>query len=80
MPKTLTIRVNEDTYTAFTKHAKAENRTLANFIENAVQRHIREQEFADDLEMAEIFANEQLVARLKKGSRDGKRRKGVLVG
>jgi uncharacterized protein (DUF1778 family) len=80
MPKTLTIRVNEDTYTVFAKHAKAENRTLANFIEHAVKVHIREQEFADDLEMAEILANEQLVARMKKGSRDGKRRKGGLVG
>lgn len=80
MPKTLTIRVDDDTYTTFAKHAKAENRTLANFIEQAVKIHIREQEFADDLEMAEIRANEQLVERMKKGSRDGKRRRGVVIG
>jgi PHD/YefM family antitoxin component YafN of YafNO toxin-antitoxin module len=72
--------VDEETYHSFSKRAKAENRTLANFIENAVKVHIREQEFADDLEMAEILANENLVERLKAGSRDAKRRRGTLVG
>lgn len=80
MPKTLTLRVDEETYAAFVKHAKAENRSVANFIENAVKTHIQEHEFVDDVEMAEILANERLVARLKRGSREARRRKGRVVG
>jgi hypothetical protein len=40
---------------------------------------LHEQQFADDGEMAEILANEKLVARLKKGSRDARNRKGRFV-
>jgi len=80
VPKTLTLRVDEETYAAFVKRAKAENRSVANFIENAVKTHIQDHEFVDDVEMAEILANERLVARLKRGSREARRRKGRLVG
>lgn len=80
MPKTLTIRIDDKTYTAFAKRAKAENRSLANFIETAVKAHIQESAFVDDSEMADILANEQLVDRLRRGSRDVKRKRGTLVG
>ena len=80
MPKTLTIRIDDKTYVAFSKKAKAENRSLANFIETAVKAHIQESAFVDDSEMAEILANERLVERLRKGSRDAKRKKGALIG
>ena len=56
MPKTLTIRIDDKTYSAFAKRAKAENRSLANFIETAVKAHIQESAFVDDSEMAEILA------------------------
>jgi predicted CopG family antitoxin len=80
MPKTLTLRVDDETYEAFVKRAKAENRSVANFIESAVKRHIQEHDFVDDVEMAAILANERLVERLKRGSREAKQRKGNLVG
>ena len=80
MPKTLTIRVDDKTYDAFAKRAKGENRSVANFIENAVKSHIQEQDFADDVEMAEILANDRLVERLKRGSQEARRKKGTLVG
>ena len=80
MPKTLTLRIDDETYRAFAKRAKAENRSLANFIETAVKEHIRESVFVDDSEMAEILSNEGLVERLKKGSRDARRKKGALIG
>jgi predicted CopG family antitoxin len=80
MPKTLTLRVDEETYRTFVKMAKTENRSVANFIETAVKAHILESAFVDDTEMAEILADERLTERLKKGSRDAKRMKGVLVG
>lgn len=80
MPKTVTIRIDDDTYRSFTKRAKAENRSLANFIETAVKEHIRERDFVDDSEMAEILANEELVRRLRKGSRDVARKRGAMIG
>jgi len=80
MPKTLTLRIDEETYKTFVKRARAENRSLSNFIETAVKEHIRECDFADDSEMAEILANERLVERLKKGYKNAQSRKGTLIG
>jgi len=80
VPKTVTIRINDETYRSFVKRAKAENRSLANFIETAVTEHIRECDFADGSEMAELLANEELVRRLRKGSGDAKRKKGAMIG
>jgi predicted CopG family antitoxin len=80
MPKTVTIRIKDDTYRSFVKRAKTENRSLANFIETAVKERIRERDFVDDFEMAELLANEELVRRLRKGSGDAKRKKGTMIG
>ena len=80
MPKTLTIRIDDKTYSAFAKRAKAENRSLANFIETAVKAHIEESAFVDDSEMAEILANERLLDRMRKGSTDAKRKRATLIG
>ncbi len=77
MPKALTLRVDDDTYDAFVRRAKAENRSVANFIENAVKTHIHDHDFVDDVEMAEILANDRLVERLKRGSKEARRRKGT---
>ncbi len=80
MPKTVTLRVDDETYKAFLKRARAENRPLSNFIEHAVKTHIQEQEFVDDSEMAGILADERLVERLRRGSRDATKRKGTVIG
>ncbi len=80
MAKTLTIRVDDKTYATFVKKARAENRSVANFIETAVQAHIRETEFVDDAEIAEILGNERLRERLRQGSKDAKKRRGALIG
>lgn len=80
MPKTLTLRIDDKTYRSFMKRAKSENRSLANFIETALKEHIRESDFVDDSEMAEILANERLVERLRKGSKNAKSKKGTMIG
>lgn len=80
MPKTLTLRIDDETYRIFVECAKLENRSVANFIENTVKERIREQAFVDDYEMAGILADERLVRRLKKGSRDAKEKKGRMIG
>lgn len=80
MPKTLTLRVDDETYETLAKKANLENRSIANFIENAVKERIREEEFMDDYEMESILADKQLVQRLKKGSIDASRKKGKMIG
>ena len=80
MAKTVTIRIDEATYREFSRRAKAQNRPLSNFITTAVKERMQETDFADDVEMADILANEQLVARLRKGSVDARRRKGTMIG
>lgn len=79
MPKTLTLRLDDETYATFARAAKAERRSLANLIETAALRHLDESHFADDAEMAGIFSDRELLARLKAGSADAKRRKGRFV-
>ena len=76
MPKTVTLRLNDSVYEAFVEAARAENRPLSNLIETAALAKIREQQFADDLEMAEIMANRDLIKRIKQGSKDAKAMRG----
>jgi len=79
MPKTVTLRLSDETYTTFLEAAKAENRSLSNLIETAALSKVREQQFADDVEVAEIMANEELMKRIKKGSQEARLRKGSFV-
>ncbi len=79
MSKTITLRLDEATYEEFKEAARAENRPLSNLIETAALAQVREQQFVDDAEMAEILENESLLNRLKAGSRDASRRKGAFV-
>lgn len=79
MAKTLTLRVDEETYTKLAEAAASEGRSIANLIQTAAVEHLRDQQFADDAEMAEIEASERLVARLKRGSRDARARRGRFV-
>jgi predicted transcriptional regulator len=79
MTKTVTLRLKDEIYNAFLEAAQAENRPLSNLIETAALSKIREQQFVDDVEMAEILANRDLLKRIQKGSREAKLRKGRFV-
>jgi predicted transcriptional regulator len=79
MPKTVTLRLDDETYRSFVRRAKSDDRALANFIEKAVKQHIRESDFADDTETSEIVANQSLVRRMKRGSGDARRKLGNLA-
>jgi len=79
LPKTVTMRLDDETYRTFVRAAKSEGRSLANLVEIAALRHIQEESFADDTEMAEILSRPALVKRLKAGSRDARRRRGRFV-
>ena len=79
MSKTVTLRLKEDVYKIFAEAAQAENRSLSNLIETAALNKVREQQFVDDAEMAAILADENLVARIKQGSKEAKTQKGRFV-
>ena len=79
MAKTVTLRLDDEVYEELREAAEAENRPLSNLIETAALARIRELQFVDDAEMAEIFGNERLIERLKVGSKQARRRKGRFV-
>ena len=79
MSKTVTLRLDTQVYEELKEAARSENRPLSNLIETAALAKIREQQFVDDAEMAEILEDEALVRRLKAGSRQAKKRQGSFV-
>ena len=79
MHKTVTLRLKDDVYKIFAQMAKAENRSLSNLIETAALKNIRERQFVDDVELAEILSKEDLLERLKEGSIEARQSKGRFV-
>lgn len=79
MARTLTLRLDDESYRLFAEAARAENRSIANLIQTAALLRLREEQFVDDAEMAEIAANERLLERLEAGSRDARARRGRFV-
>lgn len=79
MSKTVTLRLDDETYRLFHRLAKDDNRPLSNFIETATKRYIEQCEFADEFEMAEIKANKQLNSTIRRGHRDAAARRGRFV-
>jgi predicted transcriptional regulator len=77
--KVVTLRLDDEVYEDLKEAAVAERRTLPNLIETAALAKVREEQFVDDAEMAEILADERLVERPRAGSRDARARKGHLV-
>ena len=56
MPKTITMRVNDETYKTFANHAEAEKRSISTFIEMAALQYTKESEFVDIEEMGDMIA------------------------
>jgi hypothetical protein len=79
MPKTATLRLDDDVYEEFREAAADDDRPISNLIETAALRGLREQQFVDDAEMVEILANDRLVARLREGFAQARARQGRLV-
>ncbi|MDZ7581596.1 MAG: CopG family transcriptional regulator [Deltaproteobacteria bacterium] len=79
MSKTVTLRLKEDVYKVFLEAARAENRSISNLIETAALHKVRELQFVDDAEMAEILSDENLVIRIKRGSKEAADRQGRFV-
>ena len=79
MSKTITLRLDDETYRTFADAARADGRSLANLIQRAALLKIQEEQFVDDAEMAEILANASLMERLREGSEEVRNRQGRFV-
>lgn len=76
MAKTVSLRIDEKLYSSLKTHAEAENRSISNFIETATRRYIEEAEYADDFEMESILSEEDLIKRIRRGTRDAENNRG----
>ena len=76
MPKTVTLRLDDEVYRRFRALADADNRPLSNFIETAALRYIENEQFVDAFEMDEIRGNRDLNESLQRGVRDAEARRG----
>ncbi len=66
MSKTVTIRLDEDTYQLIRHAAQGQMRSIANFIEYATISYLTEEASVSDEEMAEILSDAELVSSLKR--------------
>ena len=80
MPKTVTLRLSEESYKKLSKAAREDNRSISNLIETLAIRQLEEGDLVDVFEMEDILTNERLLRRLKKGHEDARLKKGRLVG
>ena len=79
MAKTVTLRLRDDVYEELREAAVAERLSLSNLVETAALAWIREAQFVDDEEVAQILSDDALIKRLKTGSQQARRHKGRIV-
>ena len=80
MPKTITLRLSDESYEKFLRVAAEDNRSIANLIETLALRRLEEDALVDDFEMQEIFSSDRLIKKLQKGHDDAVMKKGRMVG
>ena len=80
MAKTITIRIDDDTYEMFRKAADGKRRSISNFIEYAAVSYITGEAYVSNGEMRDILADQALVKSLRKGLDDVKKGRYTVVG
>ena len=59
MPKTITVRIDDNVYELFKKAAAGQKRTISNYLEYATLNYLIGDSIVSDLEMDEIMAFEK---------------------
>lgn len=80
MAKTITMRVDEDTYKLIKTAADGDRRSISNFIEYATIAFLAEDSFVSDNEMADILKDENLLQSFKKGKKEIEEGKYQIIG
>ncbi len=70
MPKTITLRLDDKTYSLIRKAAEGERRSISNFIEYATIAYLAEDTLVSEEEMQEIVNDAELMADLHQGKSD----------
>ena len=79
MPKTITIRLDDETYELIRSAARGQMRSIANFVEYATISHLTEEAFVSDEEIEQIMSDNELVQTLKKARTDVKTKRYTVV-
>jgi len=77
--KTITVRIDDDTYKILKKAADGERRTISNFVENATLAYLTNEIYVSDYEMNEILNDAKLVSGIRKGLDDAGKGKFKVV-
>ena len=80
MSKTVTIRLDEDTYELIRHAAQGQMRSISNFIEYATISYLTEEASVSDEEMAEILSDTELISSLKRARSEVSGSKYQVVG
>jgi uncharacterized protein (DUF1778 family) len=70
MSKTITIRLDDDTYKMIKSAAQGQMRSISNFVEYATVSYMTDEAFVSDEEMEQIIADTDLVRTLKNARTD----------
>lgn len=70
MPKTITLRVDDDFYNMIKTAAKGERRSISSLLEYSALFYISNASFVSDSEMKEILQDKELMKDIKEGLTD----------
>jgi hypothetical protein len=70
MAKTITIRLDDDTYNIIRSAAEGQMRSISNFIEYATLSYLTEEAFISEAEMDQLLSDRELVETLKLAQRE----------
>ena len=79
MSKTITLRIDDDTYTIIKNAAGGVRRTISNFLEVAALAYITDESYVSDDEMSEIIEDENLINKLTLGRKQIKQGRYKIV-
>ena len=80
MPKVVTVRLSDDEYGKIAASARLDRRPISSFMTVMTIKAIEQGDYVDAVEMDQVRADKRLMAKLRAGHRDAKRRRGRLVG
>jgi uncharacterized protein (DUF1778 family) len=70
MGKTITIRIDDETYKKIKSAAESEKRTISNFMEYATIAYLENSNFVSEEEMIQIAEDQELMNRLQQSIQD----------
>lgn len=70
MAKTVTLRIDDETYDLIKMAATGERRTISNFIEYATISYLSKESFVSDNEMEDILSDQKLLKNIIAGNKE----------